>query len=157
MDLAFSLSKDGGQTWTPPRRINPPESTGVFLPTLAVGPTGRVAVRYNDLRRYQPRPVIGPGDRAPAKDVAPPMLASEWVTTCDGDCDVPISWKEHVVAQQFRLDAAARADDSFDLGDYGALLVTKAGGLLVASVATNQGVAMPSPDLTDIFFRRVAP
>jgi hypothetical protein len=49
-DVDLSRSDDGGDTWSPPRRLGP--STGAqFLPGIGVDPGGRVDVAYYDRSR----------------------------------------------------------------------------------------------------------
>jgi hypothetical protein len=52
-DVAFSRTTDGGATWTAPVRLND-DAVGngkdQFLPSIAVGPDGRIGVTWNDRR-----------------------------------------------------------------------------------------------------------
>jgi hypothetical protein len=81
-DLAFSMSTDGGTSWSPTIKINPPASVSAFLPAIAVSNTGRVVVRYYDLRNNQQPP-------------SAQITTTEWVTYCDRNCATPSSWKEY--------------------------------------------------------------
>ena len=57
LDVHFSRSTDGGLTWSPAVRINhePPElGAWQWFGTLAVAPTGRIDVIFNDTRNFAP-------------------------------------------------------------------------------------------------------
>jgi len=53
LDVTFTRSADGGQTWSPPRRINddaPGTNAWQWFGTLSVAPDGRIDVVWNDTR-----------------------------------------------------------------------------------------------------------
>jgi len=56
MDILFSQSTDGGETWTAPIKVNDnsAEPTDQFQPTVAAGPNGAVAVAFYDRRQACP-------------------------------------------------------------------------------------------------------
>jgi hypothetical protein len=110
-EVAFSMSTDGGFTWSEPIKINqtPDDITllrrQAFLPSVAVNGQGVVGVTYYDFRN----------DIDDAVE-----LADHWFVYCEGNCSDPASW----VDNERRL-----TDDSFDyvaapfagglfLGDY---------------------------------------
>src|SRR5207244_2340424 len=61
-DIAFSMSSDGGFTWSPPIRINqtpltvPPLNRQAFYPIIAVANNGAIGVSYYDFRFNTPDP-----------------------------------------------------------------------------------------------------
>src|SRR5262249_36968483 len=61
-EIAFSMSSDGGQTWSDPIRINqtpqniPLLNRQAFLPSVAVLADGTVGVSYYDFRFNDPNP-----------------------------------------------------------------------------------------------------
>jgi len=113
-EVAFSMSTDGGFTWSEPIKINqtPPNPGNplraqAFLPSVAVNGQGVVGVTYYDFRND-----IDSG--------VPVELADHWFVYCEANCSDPASW----VNNELRL-----TDDSFDyvtaplagglfLGDY---------------------------------------
>jgi hypothetical protein len=113
-EVAFSMSTDGGFTWSEPIKINqtPPNPGNplraqAFLPSVAVNGQGVVGVTYYDFRND-----INGDD--------PVELADHWFVYCEANCSDPASW----VNNELRL-----TDDSFDyvtapfagglfLGDY---------------------------------------
>jgi hypothetical protein len=112
-EVAFSMSTDGGFTWSEPIKINqtpgdiPLLRRQAFLPSVAVNGRGDVGVTYYDFRND-----IDSG--------FPVELADHWFVYCEADCSDPESW----VNNERRL-----TDDSFDyvaapfagglfLGDY---------------------------------------
>ncbi|MFN2537343.1 MAG: sialidase family protein [Mycobacteriales bacterium] len=47
--ILVARSRDGGATWDPPVRVNPPKRSRAVAPSVAVGPHGEVYVLYLDL------------------------------------------------------------------------------------------------------------
>jgi hypothetical protein len=68
MDVKFTQSTDGGQTWSSPVVVNdnidvPGSPTDQFQPSVAAGPNGAVAVAFYDRRRACPSdPSVLPAD-----------------------------------------------------------------------------------------------
>lgn len=141
--VAFSMSIDGGFTWTQPIKVSqsPPSANildeQAFIPSVEVA-DGTVGVTYYDFRNDD-----GSGE-----------LTDHWLTTCDANCSDPASWDPS--------DEARLTDSSFDyllapvtgsglfLGDY----------LGLASDGTDflsffQQTSMSDP--ADGFFRRATP
>lgn len=50
LDVHFSRSSDGGQTWSPAQRLNSVTTGWQWFGTMAVGPNGRIDVVWNDTR-----------------------------------------------------------------------------------------------------------
>jgi hypothetical protein len=137
-EIAFSMSVNGGQTWSTPVRINKtPAGLGdrgqAFNPSVEVRGDGSVVVTYYDFRN----------------DNLTGEFADYWSVKCSTNCASAASW-----GQELRLTAA-----SFDilnapvarglfLGDYEGLAADNDSGLAVFSQAVS-----PS-DPTSIFFNR---
>ncbi len=49
-EIAMSTSRDGGQTWSTPIRVNTPTGRPAFTPSVRVNSAGIVAVTYYDFR-----------------------------------------------------------------------------------------------------------
>lgn len=50
-EVAISYSSDQGNTWSQPRRVNPPTGTTAFTPMVSVNKTGIVGVSYYQIQR----------------------------------------------------------------------------------------------------------
>jgi hypothetical protein len=50
-EIAISSTKDGGESWSVPQRVNRPTGRAAFTPSIAVSSSGTVGVAYYDLRR----------------------------------------------------------------------------------------------------------
>lgn len=62
-DVKLSQSTDGGFTWSEPLRVNDPDPSDQFQPSVAAGPGGGVAVAFYDRRQACPAdPAVLPGD-----------------------------------------------------------------------------------------------
>lgn len=138
-EVAFSMSTDGGLTWSAPIKINQTPGNGnllrqqAFLPSVEVA-GGVVGVTYYDFRN----------------DDETGELADHWFISCAGSCTEFASWSE------IRL-----TDDSFDY-----LQAPFAGGLFLgdyvglASDGTDFLAVFTQPhdsDSSSAFFRRVSP
>ncbi len=115
--IAFMQSKDDGETWSNPIRINatPPDparpfTQQAFLPSVAVGGDGTVVVSYYDFRND----VLGPQE-----------LADHWMIFCDRRCDDPSNWRDEARLTDISFDylQAPFANGLF-LGDYVGLAAT---------------------------------
>jgi hypothetical protein len=140
--VAFSMSVDGGFTWSTPIKVSQsPTSSNIlveqaFLPSVEVA-DGEVAVTYYDFRN----------------DDDTGEWADHWLVTCDSGCSVPANW----VSNEVRL-----TDDSFD---YAEAPVTGAGLFLgdyvgLASDGEDFLAFFPqsaNDDPANGFARRVAP
>jgi hypothetical protein len=76
--IAFSMSTDGGATWSTPIRVD--ASVGdshAFIPQIATRPDGTVAVQYYDLEHAT---------------AAQPDLTDQFIVTCSSNCSSSSSW-----------------------------------------------------------------
>jgi hypothetical protein len=138
--IAFSMSSDGGLTWSRPIKINqtptnvPALDQQAFNPTVAVAADGTVAVTYYDFRNNTP---------------APGALTDYWLASGHPSATKPTKWNEvRLTDTSFDLEqAATRFNGAFFLGDYDGL-----------AAAGNDFVAVwGMPDATkpeNIYFRR---
>ncbi|MFP3900369.1 MAG: sialidase family protein [Acidimicrobiia bacterium] len=83
-EIAFSMSTDGGLTWSAPIKVNQTPTTEplgdrqAFIPMVRVNDDGVVAVSYYDFRNNTPGDGIGGTD--------------QFVVHCHADCANPASW-----------------------------------------------------------------
>jgi hypothetical protein len=145
-DIAFSMSADGGLTWSSPIRINQtplniaPANQEAFIPVIAVRADGTIGVLYYDFR---------------FNDSNPAALTDCWLVQCSPSTTTPAttaaSWGSEVrlTAQSFDIEAAI---DWFGLfiGDYEGLAATGKGFIASFGAVDGNGV-------TSIFSRRVGP
>jgi hypothetical protein len=142
-DIAFSMSTDGGQTWSDPIKVNqtpsniPAGDQQTFTPSVAVGANGTVAVTYYDFRN----------------NTADPGLSTDyWIVHADANFTNPASWSQEnrLTNASFDLEKAPVARGEF-LGDYQGLAA--AGNSFYALFAQ----AVSSSDPSSIFFRDPPP
>ena len=147
-DIAFSMSADGGYTWSVPVRVNqtplniPASSRQSFYPIIAVADNGAIGVSYYDFRFNDPSPGL-PTDR--------------WLVQCQPSVPTPASnaacWPNEVrlTGTSFNMEAVVPiiAGDFF-LGDYFGLAGTGNGFVSAFTAVDSQNV-------TSTFFRRVGP
>jgi hypothetical protein len=141
--VAFSMSTDGGLSWTHPIvKINrtptdiPEADQQAFLPTVHVAPDGTVGVLYDDFRSNVP----GGG-----------ATTDVWLLQCRISCSQgPGSWTESHVAGPFDYEQAPSAGGLF-LGDYQGLTFT--GGAFAAFFG--EGVSRAAGDPSDMFFATI--
>jgi hypothetical protein len=136
--IAFSMSTDGGATWSAPIRVD--QSRGdaaAFTPQVTVRSDGTVAVQYYDLENAT---------------AAQPGLTDQFLVKCSSACTNPASWAS---GGEFRLSSSG----SFDMltapiargpfvGDYNGL--TAAGGTFASAFVMAQPIATNGK--TDLFF-----
>lgn len=148
-DIGFSMSADGGTTWSAPIRVNQtplnisPSNRQAFFPNVAVAANGTIGVAYYDFRFNDRNPGL-PTDR--------------WLAQCQPSSNNPASnsacWRNEVrlTDTSFNLEAVVpRAPNGdFFLGDYFGLAAT--GDDFVATFT-----AVDSQNITSIFARRVGP
>jgi hypothetical protein len=137
--IAFSMSTDGGQTWSTPTEVNGAPDVQAFTPSVSVRADGTIGVTYYDFRY---------------NDAAASLPTAYWLTeSTDG-----IHWSEKRIAGPFDLTYAPRVDDStlasqnppeFFLGDYQGL-AAQGSSFLPFFVKTNSG---NTANRTDVWAR----
>jgi hypothetical protein len=140
--VAFSMSIDGGLTWSAPIRVNQTPDEGpvlrrqAFMPQVAVAGDGTVGVTYYDFRNDIDGPV---------------ELADHWLVHCHEACATTASWTREVrlTDESFDYEQAPFAGGLF-LGDYVGLAADATDFLPFFGVTT-------SDDPADVVFRRVQP
>jgi hypothetical protein len=150
-EVAFSMSKDGGFTWSTPVRINqtPRSSTTAdeqaFLPGVRVAADGTVAVSYYDFRN---------------NDANPGVPTDYWIVHCHAaaaDCSNAASWGDEARLSSSSFDfeqaPSARGPFGFFVGDYEGL-VNNGNTFLPVFIQVNDG--NPS-NRTDVFFTSAGP
>jgi hypothetical protein len=142
-EVAFSMSTDGGGSWSEPVRVNKtptirgnPLRGQVFVPSVEVGPGGVLVVTYYDFRND--------GSRG--------ELADYWAVFCDpstADCRNGASWggELRLTNRSFDMLDAPVARGYF-LGDYMGL--ARAGDAVYPAFGVATG-----PNLVDLFTRRI--
>ncbi len=146
-DIAFSMSANGGSTWSAPIRVNqtpmniPLATHEAFFPFIAVAADGTIGVTYYDLRFANSNPGL-PTDR--------------WLISCSPSpsnaASNPACWGNEVRLTDGSFNMEAVVPNLFGfiwLGDYFGL---------AASDAFQAVFAQPDADnVTSIFARRVGP
>jgi hypothetical protein len=120
-DVAFSMSADGGFSWSAPIRVNqtpldvPPANRQSFFPSIAVTSNGTIGVSYYDFRLNSPNPGL-PSDY--------------WLAQCHpspkATATDPVCWANEVrlTSASFNMEAVVlNAGGRFFLGDYFGLAV----------------------------------
>jgi hypothetical protein len=143
-EVAFSMSTDGGSTWSEPIKANqtpdgelPLGNRQAFTPMVRVLDDGTVAVSYYDFRNNTS------GDDVGSTDL--------FVVHCNAACSNPASWgdEEQVTSDPFDITEAPFAGGFF-LGDYVGLGTD---GVDLLPFFTQTGGTGP----TDQWFARVGP
>ena len=144
-DTAFSMSADGGFTWSAPIRVNqtplniPPLNRQAFFPSIAVAANGTIGVSYYDFRFNDPNPGL-PTDR--------------WLVQCDPSSTNPATnpacWgnEARLTNSSFNMEAMLQVFGQFWSGDYFGLAAAGNGFVSTFTQPDNQNV-------TSIFARRV--
>jgi hypothetical protein len=105
--IAFTMSTDGGKTWSTPIQVNKsPSGVQAFTPAVQVDSNGVVAVTYYDFRNYHS------GDKNTPTDL--------WMVECSSKCTNSSNWTEQHVSGPFNIENAPNAGGLF-LGDYAAI------------------------------------
>jgi hypothetical protein len=145
--IAFSMSADGGFTWSAPIQVNQtPKNIAAgnrqaFIPSVGVAADGTIGVAYYDFRFNDPTPGL-PTDY--------------WLVHCHPSASTPAtdaaSWKSEtrLTDSSFNLEIQPTSWSAYNLGDYEGL--TAVGNDFLAPWAQPHGT-----DLNSIFFRRVGP
>jgi len=148
-DIAFSLSTNGGSTWSDPIKVNqtptsiPAGNQQAFTPSIAVAANGTVAVSYYDFRN---------------NTAAAGLPTDYWLVHADASSDFtnPASWQgneQPLTNTSFNLENAPSAGGLF-LGDYQGL---SAGGNGGSNFFSLFGQAGSTPGTSAISFRDPAP
>jgi hypothetical protein len=138
--IAFSMSTDGGATWSAPVRVDQsPGDTPAFIPQVAVRADGTVAVQYYDLENAT---------------TADPDLTDQFLVTCSSNCSSPASWASggetrlSTTGSFHILTAPATTAGLGFLGDYDGLVPT--GSNFGSAFVMAKPIATNGP--TDLFF-----
>ena len=141
--MAFSLSKDGGATWSAPVPVDRtpagigPLNRQAFLPSVQVSDNGTIGVSYYDFRLNDP---------------APGAATDHWFTWCHpqaSDCANPARWREDLRLTDASFDVLqAPVAEGLFLGDYVGL--ASAGADFLALFTQPHGA-----DRSSAFFRRI--
>src|SRR5205823_1285353 len=114
-DIAFSMSADGGFSWSAPIRVNrtplniPAANRQAFVPSVAVAANGTIGISYHDFRFNDPNPGL-PTDR--------------WLIRChpgsNGTATDRACWtgEARLTSSSFNMEAVVPNFDGFFLGDY---------------------------------------
>lgn len=121
--IAFSMSTDGGLTWTDPVKIDKtPDNISAFTPSIHVTSDGIVGVTYYDFRN---------------NTNAAGLPTDYWLVHCLVTCINPANWSENHIAGSFDMEISPVARGFF-VGDYQGL--SSAGSSFLAFFAqTNSG------------------
>ncbi len=145
-DIAFSMSADGGFTWSSPIRINqtplniPPLNRQAFYPIIAVANNGTIGVSYYDFRFNTP---------------APGLPTDYWLVRCRPSpakpATDPANWgaELRLTDSSFDIEKCAFVIDGFWAGDYFGLIPSGGAGFLSAFGAADAN------NITSIFARQV--
>ena len=145
-DIAFSMSTDGGLTWSDPIKVNqtptniPAGNQQAFTPAVAVAADGTVAVTYYDFRN----------------NTADPGLPTDfWLAHASGNYADPSSWATgelRLTDTSFNMENAPLTNHGYFLGDYQGLA---AAGSSFYALFAQAGVG--SSDPSNIWFRDPPP
>jgi hypothetical protein len=146
-DIAFSMSADGGFTWSAPIRVNqtplniPALDRQAFFPSIAVAANGTIGISYYDFR---------------FNDSSPGLPTDRWLAQCSPSSNVlaanPACWNSEVrlTNSSFNMEAVVPYFFGIFLGDYFGLAASGDGFV-------NTFTAIDSQNITSIFARRVGP
>jgi hypothetical protein len=141
--VAFSMSTDGGFTWTEPIKVNqtpgniPLGNQQAFTPSVDVAEDGTVAVTYYDFRYNTPDETTLPTDY--------------FIVHCHADCSNPDNWANEVRLTEVSFDMRqAPVARGFFTGDYEGL--ASVGNDFLAFFSQTH-----ASDPGSIFFRRAGP
>jgi hypothetical protein len=151
--VAFSMSTDGGFTWSAPIRINqtpeniPAADRQAFIPSVAVAADGTVAVTYYDFRN---------------NTSAPGLLTDYWMVHAHPNTDLtnPASWtsENRLTESSFDLEKAgihSGVPAGYFVGDYEGL--SAAGNQFAAFWSMPHTNPDGTNDIGSIFFREALP
>jgi hypothetical protein len=140
--VVISSSRDGGLTWSDPRRISSNKLTQAFTPSVDVDERGNLGVTYYDFT----------SDRVVPPPAPPDTLDTDYWFTSSRDGGATFSERRRLTEGSFDMRTAPDARGFF-VGDYEGL--TSAGGrfLPVFVTANNGNLA----NRTDVFSTAVRP
>ncbi|UIF91870.1 exo-alpha-sialidase [Cupriavidus necator] len=130
-EIAMSTSRDGGQTWSTPIRVNTPTGRPAFTPSVRVNSAGIVAVTYYDFRSL-------------ATGNTTTLPTDYWLTT-SGNGGLSFGGEVHL-AGPFDMKTAPAASGFF-VGDYEGL-ATMGNAFVPFFVQANSG---NTANRTDVF------
>ena len=144
-DVAFSMSADGGLTWSTPIRVNhtplrvPPANRQAFFPSIAVAGNGTIGVSYYDFR---------------FNNTSPGLATDRWLIQCHPSstksATSATNWNNEIrlTNTSFNMEAVVPSlTGKFFLGDYFGLVGTSEGFAAVFAQPDDNNV-------TSIFWRR---
>ncbi len=111
-DIAFSMSMDGGLTWSMPIKVNQTPTTiavgnqQAFTPSVAVNSNSTVAVTYYDFRN---------------NGTSPGLPTDYWLVHASGNLTDPTSWtsdEKRLTDASFNMENAPPTSRGYFLGDY---------------------------------------
>jgi hypothetical protein len=123
-DIAFTMSTDGGSTWSPTVRLDQNSAgTSAFLPSVHVAADGTVGVSFYDFRNNTP---------------APGLPTDHWLLHCHAICSAPASWSETHIDGGFDTENFPTPGGRLFPGDYLGLTAidNRFGSLYIKSDAT---------------------
>ena len=123
LHVAFAQSRNGGQTWSAPVRIDRTPVTSALVPTIAVLADGTIAVSYYDSRNNTSDPATLPTDL--------------WAVQCARRCSDAAAWTEQHLAGPFDARLVPRTSIGRMLGDYTGLVAAGRRFVAVYGVATS--------------------
>lgn len=141
-EIAFSMSTDGGFTWTTPIKVNqtPRSATAgnqqAFVSNIHVAADGTVGVTYYDFRN---------------NDANPGVPTDYWIVHCHADCSDSTNWGDEARLSSSSFDIeqapAARGPFGYFLGEYEGL-ANIGNRFLSVFIQVNNG---NSANRTDVF------
>jgi hypothetical protein len=139
--IAFSMSTDGGASWSSPIRIDQsPGDVQAFTPQITVRSDGTVAVQYYDLENATP---------------SQPGLTDQFLVSCSATCTNPASWaaggeRRLSTSGSFDMLTAPVAVGPF-VGDYDGLIpaLQASGPVFESAFVMAKPIATNGP--TDLF------
>jgi hypothetical protein len=144
-EIAFSMSADGGLTWSSPIRVNqaplniPALNRQAFLPMVAVASDGTIGVSYYDFR---------------FNDTNPGLPTDRWLVRCQPvaarPATNPANWGNEVrlTDSSFNMEACGTVLGGFYPGDYSGLAT-------IGNDFVSTFTQVDQDNVTAIFFRRV--
>jgi hypothetical protein len=148
-DVAFSMSTNGGLTWSAPIKVNqtptniPAGDQQAFTPAVAVNSAGTVAVTYYDFRNNVD---LTPGSGLPT---------DYWLAHAGGDFTNPASWaadEKRLTDTSFNMEGAPPTSRGVFLGDYEGLA-----GAGTSFYALFAQAGRSTSDPSNVFFRDPPP